>query len=167
MTQNIKEQELDIVDLVNKAIEKHGATRDAVVPILSEINRALGYIPASALPEIRRHIHIPQEGVFLADSHLYSAASFYTLFSLKPIGRHVIRFCESAPCHVMGGREVIQALQDALGLKPGETSGDKKWSLLMTSCIGICGVGPVFVVDDDVYGNVTPERVPEILALYQ
>jgi NADH:ubiquinone oxidoreductase subunit E len=167
MTQNIKEQELDIVDLVNKAIEKHGATRDAVVPILSEINRALGYIPASALPEIRRHIHIPQEGVFLADSHLYSAASFYTLFSLKPIGRHVIRFCESAPCHVMGGREVIQALQDALGLKPGETSGDMKWSLLMTSCIGICGVGPVFVVDDDVYGNVTPERVPEILARYQ
>lgn len=167
MAPEIKEQELDIVDIVNKAIEKHGATRDAVVPILSEINRALGYIPASALPEIRRHIHIPQEGVFLADSHLYSAASFYTLFSLKPIGRHLIRFCESAPCHVMGGREVLQALQDAVGLKPGETSGDMKWSLLMTSCIGICGVGPVFVVDDDVHGNVTPERVSEILARYQ
>jgi len=167
MVQRIEEQELDVAALVNEAIEKHGATRDAVVPILSEINRALGYIPASTLPEIRRHIHIPQEGVFLADSHLYSAASFYTLFSLKPIGRHVIRFCESAPCHVMGGREVIQALQNELGLKPGETSGDMKWSLLMTSCIGICGVGPVFVVDDDVYGNVTPERVPEILARYQ
>lgn len=167
MAPEIKEQELDIVDIVNKAIEKHGATRDAVVPILSEINRALGYIPASALPEIRRHIHIPQEGVFLADSHLYSAASFYTSFSLKPIGRHLIRFCESAPCHVMGGREVLQALQDAVGLKPGETSGDMKWSLLMTSCIGICGVGPVFVVDDDVHGNVTPERVSEILARYQ
>jgi len=162
-----EEKEMDIVDLVTKAIEKHGATRDAVVPILSEINLALGYIPASALAEIRRHIHIPQEGVFLADSHLYSAASFYTLFSLKPIGRHVIRFCESAPCHVMGGHEVIQAIQDQLSLKPGETSADRKWSLLTTSCIGICGVGPVFVVDDDVYGNVTPERVPEILGRYQ
>jgi len=167
MTQKIIEQELDIVELVNKAIEKHGATRDAVVPILSEINRTLGYIPAAALPEIRRHIHVPQEGVFLADSHLYSAASFYTLFSLKPIGRHVIRFCESAPCHVMGGREVIQAIQDEVKIKPGETSGDMKWSLFTTSCIGICGVGPVFVVDDDVYGNVTPERVPEILARYE
>ena len=162
-----KIKELDIVELVNEAIEKHGATRDAVVPILSEINKALGYIPAAALPEIRRHIHVPQEGVFLADSHLYSAASFYTLFSLKPIGRHVIRFCESAPCHVVGGREVIQAIQDELKLKPGETSVDRKWSLFMTSCIGICGVGPVFVVDEDVYGNVTPERVPEILAKYQ
>jgi len=167
MDQVVKQKELDIVDLVNKAVEKHGATRDAVVPILSEINRALGYIPASVLPEIRRHIHVPQEGVFLADSHLYSAASFYTLFSLKPIGRHVIRFCESAPCHVMGGREVIQAIQDELSLKPGKTSADMKWSLLTTSCVGICGVGPVFLVDDDVYGNVTPERVPEILARYQ
>lgn len=167
MDQAVKQIEFDITALVNEAIEKHGATRDAVVPILSEINRTLGYIPASALPEIRRHIHVPQEGVFLADSHLYSAASFYRLFSLKPLGRHIIRFCESAPCHVMDGREVIQAIQDELSLNPGETSNDMKWSLITTSCVGICGVGPVFLVDDDVYGNVTPERVPEILARYQ
>jgi NADH-quinone oxidoreductase subunit E len=160
-------QELDIVDLVNKAIEKHGAVHEAVVPILSEINRALGYIPNAALPEIRRHINFPQEGAFLADSHLYSAASFYQLFSLQSLGKHIIRFCESAPCHVMGGQQVIQALQDQLGLEPGETSADGKWSLLMTSCVGVCGVGPVFLVDDDIYGNVTPERVPEILARYQ
>ena len=165
MSQEVKE--LDIAGLVNKAVEEHGATRDAVIPILSDINRALGYIPIAALPEIRRHIHVPEEGVFLADSHLYSVTSFYRLFSLQPLGRHVIRFCESAPCHVMGGRQVIQALQDELGLTPGETSEDRKWSLLMTSCVGVCGVGPVFIVDDDVYGNVTPERVPEILARYQ
>jgi NADH:ubiquinone oxidoreductase subunit E len=104
--------------------------------------------------------------VFLADSHLYSAASFYQLFSLKPLGRHVVRFCESAPCHVMGGREVIRALEEELDLRPGETSGDMRWSLLTTSCIGVCGVGPVFVVDEDVYGNVTPGQVREILARY-
>jgi NADH:ubiquinone oxidoreductase subunit E len=156
----------DITELVDSAIQKHGAARDAVIPILSEINRVLGYIPAAALPEIRRHIHVPQEGVFLADSHLYSAASFYQLFSLKPLGRHVIRFCESAPCHVMGGRQVIDCLQDELGLKPGETSGDMKWTLLMTSCLGVCGVGPVFLVDQDIYGNVTPDKVRAILARY-
>ena len=167
MDQIVKQRELDVTDLVKEAVEKHGATRDAVVPILSEINRTLGYIPAAALPEIRRYIHVPQEGVFLADSHLYSAASFYHLFSLKPLGRHVIRFCESAPCHVMGGRQVIQAIQDELQLEPGETSDDMKWSLLTTSCVGVCGVGPVFLVDEDVYGNVTPERVPEILGRYQ
>ena len=89
------------------------------------------------------------------------------MFSLEPLGRHVIRFCESAPCHVEGGRAVFDTLQRELGLKPGETSADRKWSLLTTSCIGVCSVGPVFLVDDDLYGNVTPERVPEILAKYQ
>src|SRR5512138_1777390 len=96
-------QEAEMAGLVEEAVKRHGARPDAVIPILSEINRRLGYIPTAALPEIRRHIHVPQEGVFLADSHLYSAASFYQLFSLQPLGRHIIRFCESAPCHVMGG----------------------------------------------------------------
>ena len=159
--------ELDLASLVGKVVKEHGATRDAIIPILSEINQVLGYIPAAALPEIRRQIQIPEEGVFLADSHIYSAASFYQMFSLKPIGRHIVRFCESAPCHVVGGRQVLQALRDELGLQPGETSKDRKWSLLMTSCLGVCSVGPVFLVDDEVYGNVTPQRVPEILARYE
>ena len=159
-------KELDIASLVTKVMDELGSTRDAVIPILSEINRELGYIPAAALPEIRRHIQAQQkqEGVFVADSHLYSAASFYQMFSLEPLGRHVIRFCESAPCHVEGGHEVFDTLQRELGLQPGETSADRKWSLQTTSCIGVCSVGPVFLVDDDLYGNVTPERVPEILA---
>ncbi len=157
----------DIGELVERAIKVHGARRDAIIPILSDINRALGHIPIEVLPEIRRRIQSPEQGVIVADSHLYSAASFYQMFSLLPTGAHVIRFCESAPCHVEGGRQVIKALEDELGLRPGETSGDGKWSLFMTSCIGVCSVGPVFLVDDDLYGNVTPERVPEILARYQ
>ncbi len=159
--------ELDIVDLVKQAIAQYGTERDAVIPILNAINRALGYIPSAALPEIRRRIHAPAEGVFLADSHLFSAASFYDLFSLKPLGRHVIRFCESAPCHVVGAHRVIQALQNELGVNPGETSHDEKWTLLTISCLGVCGVGPVLLVDDDTYGNVTPEQVPGILARYE
>ena len=160
-------EEVEIAALVEQAIAKHGARRDAVIPILSEINRAVGCIPAAALPEIRRRLHDPARGVFLADSHLYSAASFYQLFSLKPLGRHVIRFCESAPCHVVGGRQVIEALQAELGLEIGKTSQDNKWSLLTTSCIGVCSVGPVFLIDDDVYGNVTADQVPDILARYE
>ncbi len=159
-------QTTDLIELVDSAVTEHGDTRDAISPILSEINRALGYIPSAALSEIRRRIQAPQDGVFLADSHLYSAASFYQMFSLKPIGMHVVRFCESAPCHVVGGQAVFDALQQSLGLKPGETSPDRKWSLFTTSCIGICSVGPVLLIDDDVYGNVTPEKVPEILIRY-
>ena len=74
----------DIESLVDRVLREHGATRDAIVPILSEINRVLGYIPAAALPEIRRRIQDPDEGLFLADSHLYSAASFYQMFALRP-----------------------------------------------------------------------------------
>lgn len=164
MEQEVKE--LDLPELVERAVKQHGAHRDAIIPILSEINRALGFIPTAALPEIRRRIQDPSEGAFVADSHVYSAASFYQMFSLKPTGMHIIRFCESTPCHVEGGRQVLQALEDELGLRPGETSGDGKWSLFMTSCIGVCSVGPVFLVDDDVYGNVTPDKVGEILARY-
>jgi NADH-quinone oxidoreductase subunit E len=159
--------DLDLIELIEKAVKEHGARRDAVIPILSQINRALGYIPAAALPEIRRRIQTPEEGIFLADSHLYSAASFYQMFSLRPTGTHVVRFCESAPCHVVGAQQVLEALEGGLGVKPGETSEDGKWSLFMTSCLGVCSVGPVFLVDDDVYGNVTPEKVPEILRRYQ
>src|SRR5512140_3680489 len=157
-------KELELPELVERAVRTHGRRRDAIIPILSEINRALGYIPAAALPEIRRRIQAPAEGEFVADSHIYSAASFYQMFSLLPTGTHMIRFCESAPCHVEGGREVMQALEDELGLRVGETSADGKWSLFTTSCIGVCSVGPVFLVDDDVYGKVTPDKVREILA---
>src|SRR5512142_3576697 len=157
----------DLPELVERAVKQHGARRDAIVPILSDINRALGYIPPAALPEIRLRIQAPEEGSFVADSHVYSAASFYQMFSLKPTGTHIIRFCESAPCHVEGGRRVLHALEEELGLRAGETSGDGKWSLFMTSCIGVCSVGPVFLVDDDIYGNVTPEKVREILARYE
>jgi NADH:ubiquinone oxidoreductase subunit E len=171
MSLEIPEMELgatqkDLDAIVQAAVARHGDKRDAVIPILSEINQALGYIPVEALGMIRRHINAPEEGLFLADSHLYATASFYHMFSLKPTGKHVVRYCESAPCHVMGGRQVIQAIQDYLGIAPGETSPDQHWTLQTTSCLGVCGVGPVFLVDEEIYGNVLPERVAGILAKY-
>ena len=154
-------------EIIQNAVEHHGKGRDAVIPVLSEVNQALGYIPGEAFGKIRRLLNAPEEGLFLADSHLFSIASFYQMFSLKPTGVHVIRFCESAPCHVVGGREVIEALQAHLGIQVGETTPDQQFTLLTTSCLGVCSVGPVFLVDDDIYGNVTPERVPGILAKYR
>jgi NADH:ubiquinone oxidoreductase subunit E len=158
------EQDLDRV--IEEAVEKHGSLRDAIIPILSEVNQTFGYIPAEGLGKIRRYINTPDEGFFLADSHLYSIASFYHMFSLQPLGKHVIRYCASAPCHVEGGRQMIRALEKHLGIKTGETSPDKQWSLMKTSCLGVCAVGPVFLVDEDIYGQVTPEKIPAILAKY-
>jgi len=165
MNQTYTEAALD--EIIQRSVEHQGAQRASVIPILSEINEALGYIPIEALGKIRRQINSPEEGLFLTDSQLFATASFYSMFSLQPVGKHVIRFCESAPCHVVGAREVIEAIQDHLGIGIGETTPDNEWTLLTTSCIGLCSVGPVILVDDQLYGNLTPERVPEILAKVQ
>jgi NADH:ubiquinone oxidoreductase subunit E len=142
------------------AIAQHGDLPAELIPILIDINHELGYLPDAALEEVGRVMQIPR-------SKLYSVASFYSMFSMTPRGTHIIQFCESAPCHVVGGREVWQALQAQLSLNSGETSKDGQWTLVTTSCLGVCAVGPVIIVDDDIYGNVTPDQVAGILARYQ
>ena len=148
-----------IIEAVNSAVEHFGDSREELIPILNHVNRKLGYLPSEALEEISNRLNSPR-------SHLFSVASFYHMLSTKPRGKHVIQFCESAPCHVVGGREVWQSLKESLKLEEGETSQDGKWSLITTSCLGLCGVGPVIVIDDDAYGNVKPEQIKDILARY-
>jgi NADH-quinone oxidoreductase subunit E len=148
-----------VIETVNTAIQRHGASRDELIPILLEVNNQLGYLPAEAFEEISRQLKEPK-------SQVLSVASFYSMLSTKPRGRHLVQFCESAPCHVVGGQEVWETLQNELNLKPEETSSDGKWTLITTSCIGLCAMGPVVLIDDDIYGNVEPGRVSEILARY-
>jgi NADH-quinone oxidoreductase subunit E len=149
----------NMMEAVNTAVDHYGARREELIPILNEVNRRLGYLSSSAISEVGRRLKTPTSQVF-------SVASFYQMLSTKPRGRHVIQFCENAPCHVVGGREVFRALQDQLNLKPGETSKDGKWSLITTSCLGLCGVGPVITIDEDVIGNVKPDQISDILARY-
>lgn len=150
----------DVIQTVHKVVEKHGHEKSELIPILQDINLAFGYISDDAINEISKLMNIPT-------SHIYSVATFYRMLSTEPRGRHVIQFCESAPCHVAGGRLVWQKLKQELALEKGETSGDEKWTLLTTSCLGLCGVGPVLVIDNDIYGNVSPEMVPDILRNYK
>jgi NADH:ubiquinone oxidoreductase subunit E len=159
MTIEVKEGQ-DIQKTVRALIEQLGHEKSELIPILQEINAKFGYISDEAITEISERMNIPS-------SHIYSVATFYRMLSTEPRGRHVIQFCESAPCHVAGGRLVWESLQKELGLEKGETSEDEKWTLLTTSCLGICGVGPVMVIDNDIYGNVTPEQVPDILSNYK
>jgi NADH:ubiquinone oxidoreductase subunit E len=149
----------EVRSAVVKAVERHGTSQDELIPILNQVNREIGYLPGEALDEISRLMRVPK-------SKLFSVASFYRMLSTKPRGKHVIQFCESAPCHVAGGREVWQAVLDALKIKEDETTPDGMWTLVTTSCLGLCAVGPVMLVDDDVYGNLTASMVPEILARY-
>ena len=147
------------IQIVRDTVTHHGASRDELIPILNDLNRHLGYLSGETLNEVSRLIGVSR-------SQLFGVASFYQMLSTKPMGEHVIQFCESAPCHVVGGRKLWQALYDELHLKAGETSADGKWSLAPVSCLGVCAVGPVLVIDDDMYGNVDPEQLSDILARY-
>ena len=146
--------------VVINAFEMYGESKEELIPILSKVNKDLGYLPVDVLQTISRRLHIPQ-------SQLYSVATFYKMLFTRKTGRHVVKFCESAPCHVAGGRMLWIALQDELKLQPGETSADGRWTLVTVSCLGLCSAGPVMVVDEDVYGNLTPSQLSAILAKYE
>ena len=134
--------------------------RENLIPILHKITQRFGYISSQALYEVSEQTAIPLSEVF-------SVATFYRMLPTEERGRHVILFCESLPCHVVGGREVLQALKAELQLEPGQTSPDQKWTLLTTSCLGVCNFGPVISIDGNIHGNLTPESLPEILKKYE
>ncbi|MGB9920820.1 MAG: NADH-quinone oxidoreductase subunit NuoE [Moorellales bacterium] len=130
-----------------------------LLPILQAIQREMGWISEEAMVEVA-------QGLGIHPSQVYGVATFYTLFATRPKGRHVIRVCASAPCHVPGGAAVLEALKKALGVGVGETTPDGKFTLELTSCIGVCGVAPAIMIDDQVYGNLKPEDIGAILARY-
>ena len=145
---------------VREIVERIGATRADLIPVLRAITDKYGYISQPAMEELSALMNLPTK-------EIHSVATFYRMLSTQPRGKHVVQFCESAPCHVVGGREVFTALKQALALEPGQTSLDNKWTLLTTSCLGVCDAGPVILIDTDMYGNVTPGQVKEILSRYE
>ena len=145
---------------VQRIVERIGATRADLIPVLQAITNEFGFISQTAMEELSTLMNLPTQ-------EIHSVATFYRMLSTQPRGRHVVQFCESAPCHVVGGREVIATLKKVLALEPGQTSPDNKWTLLTTSCLGVCDMGPVILIDTDMYGNVTPEQVKEILSRYE
>ena len=97
-------------------------------------------------------------------SFVHGVATFYTMFSLKPRGRHIVRICQSPPCHLMGSTNIALELMRLLRIEFGETTSDGLFTLEMSSCLGVCGVAPAMMVNDEVFGNLTAERIREILA---
>ena len=142
--------------LIQDTLEEYHLDREELVPILRSLNDKIGYLPKDVLKEV-------SHGLCLSESHTYGVATFYSMLSTEKKGKYLIKICESAPCHVVGGRDVIKAIKDELGIDAGETSDDGKFSLEMVSCLGVCGVGPVMMVNSEVYGNLTPENAVEIL----
>jgi NADH-quinone oxidoreductase subunit E len=96
-------------------------------------------------------------------SYVHGVATFYTMFSLTPRGRHIIRLCDSPPCHLMGSTSVLDYLKKKLGIDVGETTPDGAFTLELASCLGVCGVAPAIMINDEMFGKLTPERVDGIL----
>ncbi len=149
--------EKDLTQTVQRTLTRYGNNREALVEMLRDLNAELGYLNEATLALVADALKLPR-------SQVLSVASFYSMLDLEPRGTHVIKLCQDAPCHVAGGQEIWETLERELGISFGATTPDGKWTLLTTSCIGACAVGPVMMVDDDIYGNLTPQRVREILA---
>lgn len=96
-------------------------------------------------------------------SYVHSVASFYTMFSLKPRGKNIIRLCESPPCHLMGAQSLLDYLKSSLGVDIGQTTKDGVFTLELTSCLGVCGVAPAMMLNEEMFGNLTPEKIDTIL----
>jgi NADH:ubiquinone oxidoreductase subunit E len=94
---------------------------------------------------------------------VHGVATFYTMFSLKPRGKYLIRVCQSPPCHLLGSTTIARELMRLLGIGFGATTADKRFTLEMASCLGVCGVAPAMMINDQVYGNLTAERIAEVI----
>ncbi len=145
---------------IGEILQKYSRRKDALVAILHDVQKEAGYLSEEALTEIASGLDVPV-------SRVYGVATFYTLFATKPKGEHIIRVCQDAPCHVLGAKAVIEALEKELGIPMGGTTSDGKFTLEYTSCLGVCGVAPAMMINEAVYGNLTPERIPLILKEYK
>ncbi len=118
------------------------------------------YLPEETIIEAARVFNLPV-------AKAYEVATFYSMFSVNTRGKNVIRICESAPCHVAGAADVVAALERELGIKMGESTSDGKFALELTECVGQCQATPVITVNGKVYLDVTPAKIPDILAEYK
>jgi len=131
--------------------------------ILCELQRVqdeTGCVPEEQIGRIADKLKVPV-------SEVYGVATFYSFISTRPLGKHVIRICQSLPCHLQEAALIILAIGEELGIGPGETSADGKFSFVLTNCIGACDQAPAMLIDNDVHGNLTREKVANILKSYK
>ncbi len=148
--------------MYEKIMKKYKPTVDNLLYILHDIqdNEPGQYITEQAIREVSEYLNIPT-------SQVYSVVTFYSLFSTKPRGKYIIRICESPPCHLMGSSSIVEEVKKILGINVGETTKDGLFTLELTSCLGVCGVAPAMMINKELYGNLTPEKIKEIIESYR
>lgn len=145
---------------LKKYIDSVKNSQGILMQTLQKAQDIFGYLPLEVQKFISEETNIP-----LAD--IYGVVTFYTQFTIEEKGKHKVGVCLGTACYVRGSQEVMDKLADELNIKVGQTTEDKLFTLEATRCLGCCGLAPVMTVDEDVYGNMDPKRVPEIIAKYK
>jgi len=164
------ENELDIAAIqaiiegnatrVEALIDSYTEKKEQLISLLQDIQAEFNYIPRDALVRISQKLEIPLSQVF-------SVATFFQAFSLKPRGRHTVTVCLGTACHVKGGQRLVDKMERDYHLKPGDTSEDERFTLETVNCLGACALGPVLVVDGKYNSQVTPDKLDKILKSYE
>jgi NADH-quinone oxidoreductase subunit F len=146
---------------IQDAVSHYQAVKEGVMPVLHAVQGICGnWLPLEALKLVSEGMDIPYP-------YLYGVMSFYTMFSPTPRGKHIIRLCESPPCHIMGAENLVEVLKGELGIQVGETTPDGLFTLEHTACLGVCEVAPAMQINEVVFGRLTVERVRNILSDYR
>lgn len=155
LNQEIKQKIIEI-------IEKYKREKEKLVMILLDVQKLteFNYIDREWVSVIAEELDIPYTKV-------YDVLTFYSMFSTKPRGKYIIEICKSAPCHVNKSKEVVAIFEEVLGIKMGETTEDKVFTLQYTSCIGACDISPAVKIGEKVYGNLNKEKIIEIIKEYR
>ena len=137
-------------------IAKYQSERSFLIAILQDVQEAYRYLPKEVLSYISKEVCLPLTKV-------YEVATFYKAFSLTPQGEHIVKLCVGTACHVRGAAGILDKLERELGLKPGQTSGDYKFTLETVNCVGACALGPVMVLNGEYHGQVNLNKVDKII----
>ncbi len=160
MVVKTKQKSVQTSKEVGKILERYRHDKSLLVSILQDIQTELRYLPEDALEEVSHRLNVPL-------SQVYSVATFFRAFSLKPVGRHVINVCLGTACHVRGAIRILEKIERELGIPRGETTKDLDFTLETVNCVGACALGPMVVVDGEYNGQMAPEKVSPLLEKYR
>jgi NADH-quinone oxidoreductase subunit E len=144
---------------IDKIIDKYEGDAGSLIQALLEIQSVNRWLPKEALEKVSEKLNVPL-------SRIQHIVTFYKAFSLVPKGRHEVHVCTGTACHVRGAPRLLDSVQDLIGIKPGETDQELKFSLETVSCVGCCALGPVMIVDGEYYGKMAPAKSKDVLKKY-
>ena len=162
MTTKQQEKELsqEKVQKLREYISENKEKRGFLIPVLHKAQEIFGYLPAEVRGFVSEEMHIPISTVM-------GVVTFYSFFRTNPVGRHTITVCMGTACYVRGSKKILEEIEKRIGIKPGETTEDLRFSLGIQRCLGACGLAPVIMIDKDVHGRMTTKKLGQVLDLYQ